>query len=160
MVKNEWVSVSLPFSLIEKIDIFLKSKKAQEYGVTSRSQIISLLMRDFVNNNYHLSYDSNPSNLSEVDDSVVSEDEVSSYVSRFFGSSPENIEEDLSFMEKTGKTTPWKIVSKNCMVIKDKTLSEIVYVKMKNKKITCSFHKTAKSCNHILFALKEPSFIY
>jgi len=48
MGKTDWTSVSLPSSLMEKLDEFLECDKAKEMGLASRAQIISKIVRDFL----------------------------------------------------------------------------------------------------------------
>ena len=48
MGKTDWASVSLSSSLMAKLDESLKSDKIKELGVSSRSQIITLLIKKFL----------------------------------------------------------------------------------------------------------------
>lgn len=54
MGKTDWASVSLPNSLMEKLDESLKSDKVNELGVSSRAQIITLLVKKFLDNDIDL----------------------------------------------------------------------------------------------------------
>lgn len=48
MATKDYKSVSLPIGLILRIDEFLESEEAKRIGVSSRSQVLTMLMRNFL----------------------------------------------------------------------------------------------------------------
>lgn len=47
MVKSDFVSVSLPLAMIRRVDEFLKTNDAKKMGVSSRAELLKILMREF-----------------------------------------------------------------------------------------------------------------
>ena len=50
MVKTKWATISLPVDLLDELDKFVLTDDAKKHGLTSKSQIASLLVRKFLDN--------------------------------------------------------------------------------------------------------------
>lgn len=44
----KWQTIPLPIGLVERIDDFLESKEARKMGVSSRPQLLAMIVRDFL----------------------------------------------------------------------------------------------------------------
>lgn len=66
MVKPGWSSISLPSELMEGLDKFLSTADAEKIGLKSRSQIISLLIRRFLEKGIVMISDSHESSNAEI----------------------------------------------------------------------------------------------
>ena len=66
MVKPGWSSISLPSELMDGLDKFLDTNESRKIGLKSRSQIISLLIRKFLEKGTSIISDSdNSQNLTQ-----------------------------------------------------------------------------------------------
>lgn len=66
MVKPGWSSISLPSELMDGLDKFLDTDESRKLGLKSRSQIISLLIRKFLEKGTSIISDSdNVQNLTQ-----------------------------------------------------------------------------------------------
>ena len=50
MARSDWISVGISKKIIEELDEFLKTEEAQKIGVSNRQQILSLLLKRFLEN--------------------------------------------------------------------------------------------------------------
>ncbi len=64
MVREDWVSVGIPRGVIDELDSFLRTEDAKKIGVMNRQQIITLLLRKFIDDGIELLSKSN--NLSSI----------------------------------------------------------------------------------------------
>lgn len=44
----KWQTIAVPKGLIERMDEFLESKEARRMGVSTRPQMLSMILRDFL----------------------------------------------------------------------------------------------------------------
>ena len=50
MARSDWISVGISKKIIEELDEFLKTEEARKMGVSNRQQILSLLLKRFLEN--------------------------------------------------------------------------------------------------------------
>lgn len=48
MARKDWASIGIPVGLADRLDEFLESTEAKRMGVTSRQQVLTLLVRDLL----------------------------------------------------------------------------------------------------------------
>ncbi len=48
MNNNRWQPVSISKKMIERVDVFLETEEALRLGLTSRADVITMLLREFL----------------------------------------------------------------------------------------------------------------
>jgi len=177
LVRSDWVSIGIPKGLASQLDEFIKSTEGKNIGVTNRQQLISLVIRKFLEKGVEGLSDSD--NLQNNDIQKLEkkftdvQKKLEKYEDLFFekdlfkilakGSS----EKTAALHEKDGMKlimsvdtpdTPNEIVVYHTTdkekVLKDNHIKGLVKVRIFRKKLRCSYHKNDDSCSHIKYALE------
>ena len=153
MGKTDWASVSLPHSLMGKLDESLKLDKVKELGVTSRAQIITLLLRKFLNNELNLLENKSET---EIQNMQKMKKDIQKMM-KDLQTEKNTVENMTDAMNKTilgenDEIDNLKInYSKNGdLLINDPSLKEIVKITNKNELPFCNYHN-ANFCYHLTF---------
>jgi len=154
MGKTDWASVSLSNSLMMKLDESLKSDKTKELGVTSRAQIITLLIRKFLNNELNIDENSSKNEINEV---------------RKIKKEIEEMKEEIKIDKNTGenllntameliegkfqeiKNLTIKISDNEKILLHDPSLKNMVKLTIDEDGLLYCLHHKANYCYHISF---------
>jgi len=154
MGKTDWASVSLPNSLMIKLDESLKLDRVKELGATSRSQIITLLIRKFLDDELNIFEDKSKDEIGEM---------------RKIKKDIEKMKEEVKMENRTGeslykaiseltegkseeiKNLSIKISDDGKVLLHDPSLEDLVQISDDDEGLPyCSHHK-ANFCYHISF---------
>ena len=178
MGKTSWSSVSLPNSLMGELDRFLESEDSKNIGVSSRSQIISLIIRKFLekgidvlsnsDNNQNTSIIKLEKKLADVEKKLEKHEDLifKRMLRQVFVSEVPNKttalhgKDGMTLIKKVDPpSTPNEIIvyytTDRKKALKDNHVSGLIIVKINRKKLICSYHPKDNSCSHIIFALES-----
>jgi hypothetical protein len=178
MVKTKWTTISLPSEMLNELDEFAKTNEGKKYGLTSKSQIIALLVRKFLDKGIDLLSESNNlqnNNIEKLEKKMsIVQEKLEKYEDLFFEKdlfrilSKNPSSETQALHGKDGRKLIMKIDSPDKpqkmivyhttdkdKVLKDNHIEGLVKVSIFRKKIKCSLHKKDDSCIHIKYALEN-----
>ena len=178
MIKTKWTTISLPSEMLNELDEFAKTHDAKKYGLTSKSQIIALLVRKFLNKGIELLSDSNDlqnkdiekleKELTVVQEQLKKYDKLLTHEDILNSMHNEGSIETTALHGENGRellnkidppNTPKKITVYHTTdkekALKDNHIEGIVIVKIFRKKLKCTYHEKDNSCIHIKYTLKN-----
>jgi len=154
MVKPGWSSISLPSELMDGLDKFLDTKESQKIGLKSRSQIITLLIRKFLNHELNIFEDTSKNEIEEMlkikkeieemKKEVETENRTGDNLFKAISELTEGKSEEI-------KNLTVKISDDGKVTLHDPSLKELVKISDDKEGLPyCSHHK-ANFCYHISF---------
>lgn len=158
MVKTKWATISLPIDMLNKLDAFVLTDESKKHGYTSKSQIVSLLIRKFLNNELNV-FDDKPKN--EIQNMQKIKDGIKKMMKKLEieKNTVENMTNLLnkSILGENNEIDDLKIDnikinhSKNGeLFINDSSLKKIIKITRKDEMPFCTYHN-ANFCYHISF---------
>ena len=153
MVKTKWATISLPADILSELDEFILTSDAKKYGYTSKAQIVSLLLRKFLNQELNL-FEGKPNSEIEEMRKIRKEIEVMKEEVEIENRTGENIFNTISELTE-GKFEEVKDLTLNMSkngnpIINDPSLKQRIKITEKNKMPYCRYHKSY-FCYHISF---------
>lgn len=178
MVKTKWTTISLPSEMLNELDEFAKTDEGKKYGLTSKSQIIALLVRRFLDKGINLLSESNDLQSNNIEkigkELTIVQNKLEKYEQLFFekdlfrainhGGSSKTTElhgkDGMKLIMKVDPpNTPKEITVYHTTdkekALKDNHIKGLITVKINRKKLKCSYHTKDDSCIHIKYALEN-----
>ena len=134
MGREDWVSIGVQKELVKKLDVYLKSKEAKEFGMKNRQQMIGFILREFFKKGFGM-FEKDV----EIKNLILERNTATNMLEMMGkGIMGVNDMEDLNHER----------ITSNKVIIRDKKLKKLVEVNIKEEMAYCTHHN-ASWCNHI-----------
>lgn len=134
MVREDWISIGVQKDLVKKLDLYLKTKEAKEFGMKNRQQVIGLILREFFKKGFGM-FEKDV----EINNLTVERNTAKNML--------EMMGKGIIGVNNMENLKHERITSEKVM-IKDKELKKVIEVNMKDEMPYCTYHNSTW-CNHI-----------
>ena len=153
MVKTKWATISLPVDILNELDDFLLTKDAKKHGYTSKAQIVSLLLRKFLNHELN-PFENKFNDEMEEMRRIKKEIEVMKEEVKIENKTGDNIFNSITELTEgkfeEAKNLSLSISKNGNPIVNDPSLKQQIEINTKNEMPYCPYHK-AHFCYHISF---------
>ena len=183
MAGTNWSSVSLPTVLMKRLDDFSKTNEARDLVISSRSQIISLILRDYIKKGLTKLEKPAGKSIEETDVKIL-KNEINGLKDKLEKYKIRLLHHDLAFVTAEGgskevnelhgkngeellrkidpENIPRKLIRYDLwpkkIRFKDNRISGLVTIQIRKNKVFCSHDKNAEICVHIAKAFRDSGF--